>query len=81
MHLNQKNLIKIVVGSFILSAIAAIIEVVSILGIYSCQTNKCVNHDASGFKLSAFHVVDITIWLVFLISLLMLMVVSIKKKQ
>ena len=80
MHLNQKKLLKIVIGSFILSAILAVAEVVSILGIYSCQTIQCVNHDAGGFKLSAFHIVDIIVWLVFLVSLLMFVIVSAKKK-
>ncbi len=81
MHLDQKKLAKIVIISFILSIVTAVTEVVSLMGVYNCQTTQCVNHDAGNFKLSAFHVTEIFIWVVFLVSLAMLIAVSIKRKN
>jgi len=68
------------VSSFVLTVVLGILEIISVFGIYRCQTAQCLNHDDSHTKLLTFEIIEYLLTFAFLISLIAYMVFVVKKK-
>jgi len=80
MKINKKRLLTVVIVSLGLTFVIRILTVVSIFGIYSCQTVSCVNHDGSNAKILVGEILQYITLGVFLISLIAYIYYSAKKK-
>ncbi len=82
MKLNQKRLLKIVIGSFVLTAIIKFLTVASIWGIYSCPSNPgncgALNHAQT--KVTIGSILQIISYSIFLLSLITYIWFKVRKK-
>jgi hypothetical protein len=80
MGLTKKLLKKITVGSFIATIVIKIVAVISILGIYNCQTANCSALHTANIEVAIGGILLYLTTAIFTLSLIMLIIYYILRK-
>lgn len=67
MQITRKRLGKATILALIVAFLVRVLSAVSILGIYSCQTDQCLQHDAGRVKMAIIDSLNYVSWVAFLL--------------